>query len=120
MPIAMITLVDAERQWFKSRHGVAFAESERDQSVCAHAILGADVLQIPDLLADSRFADNPAIVATDARFYAGAPIALDDGSRVGTLCVVDHRPRLLDDDQLAELRRLADQVAAELQRAAGG
>ena len=115
-PIAMITLVDAERQWFKSRRGVAFAESERDQSICAHAILGSDVLQIPDLLADSRFADNPAVVATDARFYAGAPIALDDGSRVGTLCVVDHHPRHLTEDQLAELRRLAAAVAAELQR----
>jgi phosphoribosyl 1,2-cyclic phosphodiesterase len=115
-PIAMITLVDAERQWFKSRRGVGFAESDRDQSVCAHAILGSDVLQIPDLLEDARFADNPAILATDARFYAGAPIVLDDGSHVGTLCVVDHRPRLLDDDQLAELRRLAAGVAAELQR----
>jgi phosphoribosyl 1,2-cyclic phosphodiesterase len=115
-PIAMITLVDADRQWFKSCRGLGFDESERDQSVCAHAILGPDVLQIPDLLEDSRFADNPAITATHARFYAGAPIALDDGSRVGTLCVVDHRPRVLNDAQLEELRRLADEAAVELQR----
>ncbi len=64
-----------------------------------------------------RFADNPAVLGEQrARFYAGAPIALDDGSRVATLCVVDHRPRLLDDAQLAELRRLAAGMAAELQR----
>jgi GAF domain-containing protein len=113
----MITLVDADRQWFKSRRGIAFDESDRDQSVCAHAILGPDVLQIPDLLDDSRFADNPAVLAAHARFYAGAPITLADGSRIGTLCVVDHRPRVLDAGQLATLRRLADDVAAELQRA---
>lgn len=119
MPVALITLVDADRQWFKSRVGLGFAESPRDQSLCAHAILGPDVMQVPDLLEDDRFADNPAVVGEErARFYAGAPIELDDGSRVGTLCVVDHRPRLLGADQLAELRRLADGVAAELQRGA--
>jgi GAF domain-containing protein len=76
-------------------------------------------MQVPDLLEDDRFADNPAVAGEErARFYAGAPIELHDGSRVGTLCVVDHRPRLLSPDQLAELRRLADGVAAELQRGA--
>jgi phosphoribosyl 1,2-cyclic phosphodiesterase len=118
-PVALITLVDADRQWFKSRVGIGFAESPRDQSLCAHAILGRDVMQVPDLLEDDRFADNPAVAGEErARFYAGAPIELHDGSRVGTLCVVDHRPRLLSPDQLAELRRLADGVAAELQRGA--
>jgi GAF domain-containing protein len=117
VPIALISLVDAERQWFKSRRGVAVSETPRDMSVCAHAILGADVMQVPDLLVDDRFADNPAIAGPDrGRFYAGAPLVLDDGSRIGTLCVVDHRPRLLDDDQLAELRRLARDVVDELQR----
>jgi GAF domain-containing protein len=82
--------------------------------------LGPDVFQIPDLLQDPRFADNPAVAGPDrARFYAGAPLVLDDGSRIGTLCVVDHRPRLLNGEQLAELRRLADEVVAELQRSAG-
>jgi GAF domain len=114
-PIAMITLVDAERQWFKSHRGLDFSESPRDQSLCAHAILEPDVLQVPDLLEDPRFADNPAVLGTHSRFYAGAPIALDDGSRVGTICVVDHRPRLLDDAEVAVLRRLARAVALELQ-----
>lgn len=115
-PIALVTLVDAERQWFKAAAGFAASESHRDESMCAHAILGADVLQIPDALVDPRFADNPAVTGPDRlRFYAGDPLALADGSRVGTLCVADHRPRLLDDQQLQELRRLADLVAAELQ-----
>jgi phosphoribosyl 1,2-cyclic phosphodiesterase/GAF domain-containing protein len=117
VPIALITLVDADRQWFKSRRGVPVEETSRDESVCAHAILGADVMQVPDLLDDVRFADNPAVGGPGrARFYAGAPLVLDDGSRVGTLCAVDHRPRLLDADQLDELRRLAREVVAELQR----
>jgi phosphoribosyl 1,2-cyclic phosphodiesterase len=117
VPIALITLVDADRQWFKSRRGVPVEQTSRDESVCAHAILGPDVMQVPDLLDDVRFADNPAVGGPGrARFYAGAPLVLDDGSRVGTLCAVDHRPRLLDEDQLDVLRRLARAVVAELQR----
>jgi GAF domain-containing protein len=116
-PIALVTLVDAERQWFKARAGLDAAESHRDVSICAHAILGADVFQVPDALEDDRFADSPAVTGPSRlRFYAGMPVALADGSRVGTLCVADHRPRLLDDRQLAELRRLAECVAAELQK----
>jgi phosphoribosyl 1,2-cyclic phosphodiesterase len=119
VPVAMVTLVDADRQWFKSRRGTPIPETPRDMSVCAHAILGPEILQVPDLLEDPRFADNPAVAGESrARFYAGAPLVLADGSRVGTLCVVDHRPRLLDDGQLATLRELADEVAAELQLAA--
>jgi GAF domain-containing protein len=115
-PIALVTLVDADRQWFKARAGLDVAESHRDISICAHAILGADVLQVPDALDDDRCADSPAVTGPiRLRFYAGMPVALADGSRVGTLCVADHRPRLLDDRQLAELRRLAEGVAVELQ-----
>jgi GAF domain-containing protein len=115
-PIALITLVDAERQWFKARAGFDMAESHRDLSICAYAILGADIFQVPDALEDDRFAESPAVTGpTRLRFYAGMPVALATGSRVGTLCVADHRPRLLDDWQLAELRRLAECVAAELQ-----
>lgn len=111
-----MTLVDAERQWFKAGAGSGVTESHRDQSICAHAILDAVVLQVPDALQDPRFADNPAVAgASRLRFYAGVPLALADGSRVGTLCVADHRPRLLDERQLDELRRLALVVAAELQ-----
>jgi phosphoribosyl 1,2-cyclic phosphodiesterase len=116
VPIALITLVDSDRQWFKSHRGIDIDETPRDESVCAHAILGSEVLQVPDLLADPRFADNPSVVGPGhARFYAGAPLILDDGSRIGTLCVIDHRPRLLDENQLEELRRLARGVVDELQ-----
>ena len=101
VPIALITFVDRDRQWFKSRRGIDLAQSPRDQSFCAHTILGPDVMQVPDVLHDPRFADNPAAVgALRVRFYAGAPLALENGSRVGTLCIADHRPRLLDDAQL--------------------
>ena len=119
VPIALITLVDEDRQWFKSRHGVDVAETPRDMSVCAYTILGENVFQVADAFADARFADNPLVASGPRfRFYAGAPLTLANGTRAGTLCVVDHRPRVLDDDQLAELRRLADLVTAELEGAA--
>ncbi len=115
-PIALVSLVDSHRQWFKATAGLDATESHRDESFCAHAILGPDPLQVPDALEDPRFADNPAVTGPlRVRFYAGVPLALGDGSRVGTLCVADHRPRLLDDRQLDALCRLADQVVAELQ-----
>ncbi|MEP7201294.1 MAG: MBL fold metallo-hydrolase [Ilumatobacteraceae bacterium] len=116
VPIALITLVDRERQWFKSRHGVDFTQSPRDESFCAHTILGPDVMQVPDVLRDPRFADSPAAIGpARVRFYAGAPLILDDGSRVGTLCIADHRPRLLDHGEIDALRHLADEVVTELQ-----
>ncbi len=115
-PIALVSLVDAQRQWFKATAGFDAIESHRDQSFCAHAILGSDVLQVADALEDPRFADNPVVAGPiRVRFYAGVPLALADGSRVGTLCVADHRPRLLDTQQLEALCRLADLVVAELQ-----
>ena len=118
-PIALVSLVDSQRQWFKATAGFDVTESHRDQSICAHAILAPDVFQVPDAFEDSRFADNPAVAGPfRVRFYAGVPLALADGSRVGTLCVADHRPRLLDDQQLEELCRLADLVVAELQATA--
>lgn len=117
MPIALVTLVDSDRQWFKSRVGIDVPETPRDLAICAHAILEDDVFQVPDTIADDRFADNPLVVdAPHLRFYAGVPLTLSDGMKAGTLCVVDYRPRLLDDDQLAELRRLADLVTIELER----
>lgn len=115
MPIALVSLVDQERQWFKSRHGLEAAESPRDQAFCAHAILDRGVLQVPDTLRDARFADNPLVTGpTRVRFYAGAPLAADDGSLVGTLCLIDHRARQLDAQQLGLLRDLADLVEREL------
>ncbi len=114
-----IALVDSERQWFKAHLGFDATETHRDQSMCAHAILGDDVMQVTEALDDPRFADNPAVAGpAHVRFYAGAPLRLSDGSAVGTLCVADRRPRVLNADQLAELRRLAALVVEELESAA--
>jgi phosphoribosyl 1,2-cyclic phosphodiesterase len=118
-PIAIVTLVDAERQWFKAHRGFDASESHRDESFCAHAILGDEVLQVVDALEDDRFAENPVVTGGDhVRFYAGAPLKLRDGSNVGTLCVADHRPRVLDGAQVAELKRLAALVVDELEAGA--
>ncbi len=115
VPIALVTLVDRDRQWFKSRWGLDTEETPRDQSVCAHAILGRDVFHVPDLLLDDRFADNPAVSgAGRVRAYAGVPLILPDGSAVGSFCVADHRPRQFDATQLAALREIAELVQGEL------
>ncbi|QJE01910.1 PAS domain S-box protein [Massilia forsythiae] len=123
VPIALVSLVDAERQWFKSRIGVAVEQSDLSSSFCAHAILQDGVMEVADALDDPRFAANPMVCgAPNARFYAGYPLATRDGSRIGTLCILDDKPRTLDDGQRALLRDLANilvnEVAAlELQRA---
>jgi len=115
VPIALVSLVDRDRQWFKSRHGYGVAETSRETAFCAHTILDGVVLQIPDALHDARFADNPVVAGPPRiRFYAGAPLAAPDGSRVGSLCLIDDRPRQLDERQLVLLRDLADLVEAEL------
>jgi hypothetical protein len=115
-PIALISLVDAERQWFKSRMGIDIEESPRDVSFCAHAILEGDVLVVPDTTQDERFADNP-FVKDDSRirFYAGAPLVTPEGHAVGTLCVLDRKPRELSEDQRDALRVLARQVVAQME-----
>jgi GAF domain-containing protein len=113
--IALVSLVDRDRQWFKSRHGLEVGETPREAAFCAHAILGREVLQVPDALQDQRFADSPLVTGPPGvRFYAGAPLAAADGSLMGTLCVIDRRPRQLDEQQLGLLRDLADLVEAEL------
>jgi len=115
VPIAFISLVDRDRQWFKSRTGIDATETSRDQAFCAHAILHNDIMQVTDAHADERFADNPQVIrGPRVRFYAGAPLSLGEGTPVGTLCVVDHRPRSLDDDQLKLLRDLSKLVEREL------
>jgi CheY-like chemotaxis protein len=115
VPIAMVSLIDRDRQWFKSRHGFDLAETPREAAFCAYTILDPVVLQVPDALQDARFADNPIVAGPPrVRFYAGAPLAAPDGSRVGSLCLIDGRPRQLDARQLALLRDLADLVQAEL------
>ncbi|NML61004.1 EAL domain-containing protein [Massilia sp. RP-1-19] len=117
VPISLISLVDTERQWFKANIGLpGVSETPRDVAFCAHAILGNDLFEVPDATQDSRFADNPLVAGNpDIRFYAGAPIVLSDGNRVGTLCVIDRQPRQLDDKQREILRCLALAAAASLE-----
>jgi len=116
VPIALVSLVDGERQWFKSRVGLETRETDRDRAFCAHAILGNDVMQVQDALADERFADNPLVTGEPrVRFYAGAPLALGDGSAVGTFCVIDHRARNFDESQLKLLHDLSKLVAREIE-----
>jgi hypothetical protein len=114
-PISLVTLVDAGRQWFKAKIGAGPEESSRDVSFCAHAILGKDLMVIPDARADARFADNPFVLADPGiRFYAGAPLITTEGYALGTLCVVDHHPHRLSLDQLRALRALARKVTEQL------
>ncbi len=115
VPIALVSLIDADRQWFKSRQGLAAEQTPRDVSFCGHAILGSEVFLVPDALADPRFADNPLVTgAPNVRFYAGAPLSVDAGLRVGTLCLIDHQKRSLSEEQLQTLRDLAEWANATL------
>jgi phosphoribosyl 1,2-cyclic phosphodiesterase/DNA-binding response OmpR family regulator len=117
VPIALVTLVDENRQWFKSACGLDIGETPRDISFCAHAIIERDVMVVPDALLDERFADHPAVVNEPRiRFYAGCPLVLDNGAAVGTLCLVDSRPRELDPGEIRLLEDLAALVLQELQR----
>jgi diguanylate cyclase (GGDEF)-like protein len=116
-PIALLSLIDAGRQWFKANTGLmGVTETSRDVAFCAHTILQDEVLEVPDVRCDPRFAGNPLVTGSAAiRFYAGAPICLEDGSRVGALCVLDRKPRKLGPEQLDILRHLAHAAAAALE-----
>jgi two-component system NtrC family sensor kinase len=110
-PIALVSLIDEDRQWFKSRVGLAATETPRDISYCGHAIHQTEVFIVPDAFADPRFADNPlATGAPHVRFYAGAPLKTPSGLSVGTLCVIDNQPRKLNEDQIKALEALARMV----------
>lgn len=114
-PIALVSLVDKERQWFKSRQGLDAEETPRDAGFCAHAICEDDVMVVPDASRDRRFADNPLVTeGPKVRFYAGAPLQDGEGHTLGTLCVLDTAPREIDTDQEAMLEGLASVVMDEM------
>jgi signal transduction histidine kinase len=114
--MSLVSLIDEDRQWYKAKIGTDEVESARDVSFCAYAILGRDLMVVPDARHDVRFSDNPAVTMDPGiRFYAGAPLVTSDGHGVGTLCVVDGEPRRLTLEQLQALRALARQVTAQME-----
>ncbi|MQA19800.1 GAF domain-containing protein [Rugamonas rivuli] len=115
MPIALLSLIDENRQWFKANVGLDVCETARDISFCGHAILQSDIFVIPDARADARFADNPIVTGEPyVIFYAGAPLRMPSGFTIGTLCIIDHKPRTLDATELAILGTLRDLLLEEL------
>jgi anti-sigma regulatory factor (Ser/Thr protein kinase) len=115
-PMALITLVDADRQWFKSRLGVSFVETSRSISFCTHAIRHAGLFVVPDALEDQDFRNNPMVTGDPhIRFYAGAPLVTHDGHALGTLCVVDRVPRTLTAQQTEALHALKRQAEAQIE-----
>ena len=121
VPIALVSLVDANRQWFKSSAGLEVSETPREVSFCGHAILQDQILEICDAEQDERFHDNPLVTDTPGiRFYAGHPLGLEDGSKLGTLCLLDTKPRRLNDEErelLRDLARMAEQEMVAVQMA---
>ena len=115
-PIAVISLVDEDRTWYKSKIGLPVSESSRDISLCSHAILQHDLFIVPDATRDARFARNPLVTAgPKIRFYAGMPLVTPDGYALGTLCVLDTVPRELRPDQKQALRNLAHHIMTQLE-----
>ncbi|MBC85872.1 MAG: hypothetical protein CL677_01740 [Bdellovibrionaceae bacterium] len=119
-PIALISLVDKERQWFKARVGLDATETDRSLAFCAHAIQQEKIFEVSDSRVDERFQDNPLVTASpNIVFYAGAPISTSSGHNLGTLCVIDSKPKQLSKEQQDLLTSLSQQVSQnfELRRA---
>lgn len=117
VPTALISLIDRDRQWFKARVGLEPPSTPRAPSFCGHAILSDDVFTVPDATADERFAGNPLVIGDPKiRFYAGAPLITSDRHRIGTICLIDGKPRAaLTAEQAGELKALADKVMGLLE-----
>jgi GAF domain-containing protein len=117
VPICLISLVDSDRQWFKSNSGLPNAtETSREVSFCGHAILQDEIFEVTDALVDPAFSDNPLVTGEPyVRFYAGHPLKMQNGHNVGTLCLLDRRPRKLSASERIQLAELAKVVASELQ-----
>jgi GAF domain-containing protein len=114
-PIALITVIESAQQWTKARFGMQSPAIARELTFCTHAIEQDDVMIVPDARADRRFAENPLVVeAPRIRFYGGAPLVTDDGFRIGALCVMDTRPRMLESRQIESLRAIAHHVMTHL------
>jgi len=115
VPISLVSLVDDNRQWFKSRQGLDATETPRDISFCGHAILDDDIFIVPDATKDNRFVDNPLVTDNpNIRFYAGVPLRVSNGSKIGTLCIIDEKPREFSEEDLELLRDLAEMVQQEI------
>ena len=116
VPISLISLIDADRQWFKSRFGLDVQETPRAQAFCTHAIMQPEMFVVPDASQDDRFAHNPLVTGDPhIRFYAGAPLAARDGHLLGTLCVIDREPHTLTFGQTEALRILSRLVIANVE-----